>query len=375
MTLWGLKWNKSTDVYTRLEGAVGKTPGVAFDNLGPWKLKPCRLANSGQVTSYCGHPCYDLAVNDMEMVQIPQCYYYNKVDGNEYYWYFSDDPADTVDGNPVKLDPSFSRDGVIKPYQYIGRYEGYFNPTTSMLESLAGKKPTASKTIAQFRTAARLRAGGVANKWEQQDYLITALLQRLYLVEHGGFNSQALISNGVTNITDDAATNMAINTGYTAALSNSSGTGQVAVIHYQTGQTTYAMAYRWVENLFGNLYKFIDGINIKADYMPWIADHDFASDTFAHPYVDTGLTLGSADGWASDIAIGAGHDYGFLPSAVGASATTKLCDYYYRAAGNKIACFGGSWTLGGIAGAFYWALNAASSIAYRYVGARLLYVG
>jgi hypothetical protein len=310
------------------------------------------------------------------MVQIPKCYYYEKYDApsTTYSLYFSDNPADTVDGNAVKLCPLFSRDSAVREYIYIGRYEGYFNATTSMLESLPNKKPTALKTIAQFRTAARLRAGGVANKWEIQDYLTTAHLQGLYFVEYGGYNSQALLSAGVTNITDDATTNMAIDTGYTAVLSGN-GSGEVSVIHYQTGQTTKAMAYRWVENFYGNLFKFVDGINIKADYMPWIADHDFASDTFAHPYADTGLTLCNTDGYATDIAIGAGHDFGFLPSAVGGSATTKLCDYYNRLTGNKIAVAGGFWNTGAGAGAFSWALASASSNSSRSIGARLLYVG
>jgi hypothetical protein len=246
-----------------------------------------------------------------------------------------------------------------------------------MLESLSCRKPTALKTIAQFRTAARLRAGAVANKWEQQDYLTTALLQGLLFVEYGGYNSQTLLGPGVTNITDDTLTNMAINTGATASsnasIANSS--QSVPVVHYQTGQTTYQNSYRGVEGFYGNIFKFVDGINIKADYMPWIADHDFASDTFAHPYADTGLTLANADGYATDIAIGAGHDYGFLPSAVGGSASTKLCDYYYRLTGNKIALAGGIWYTGSDAGAFCWSLAHAASVSSWYFGARLLYVG
>jgi hypothetical protein len=64
-----------------------------------------------------------------------------------------------------------------------------------------------------------------------------------------------------------------------------------------------------------------------------------------------------------------------LPSEVGASATTKLCDYYYQSTGNRAAQRSGHWSNGSYAGPFYWALNYASSYRHRYVGARLLYVG
>jgi hypothetical protein len=111
--------------------------------------------------------------------------------------------------------------------------------------------------------------------------------------------------------------------------------------------------------------------------MPWVADHGFASDTFVSPYVDSKLTVPSTDGYESDIVTEntVPSDYGFLPSATAGSSSTKLCDYYYHAAGNRIAMAGGFWAHGSSAGAFYWALTYASSYSYRYIGARLLYIG
>ncbi len=247
--------------------------------------------------------------------------------------------------------------------------------TGDKLASVSGVKPISrwksSLTLPEARTLAHNRGAG----WEVIDFLTASALQLLYLIEYASFNSQATLGNGILSITDDGATNMAPYTGQTNALGNVSGSA-TGNTHYQTGQDANDVTYRGVEGLFGNIWEWTDGINIKADYKPWIADHGFASDTFAAPYVDSGLTLCATDGYATDIALDADNDYGFLASAVGGSASTKLCDYYYRAAGNKAALRGGSWyygTTGG--GAFSWTLSNAASSSHRTFGARLAFVG
>ena len=106
-----------------------------------------------------------------------------------------------------------------------------------------------------------------------------------------------------------------------------------------------------------------------------MADHDYVSDKFDGHYKPLGVTLPSENGYVADIAVSDDYDWGFLPSEVGASATTKLCDYYYQSAGNRVAQRGGRWNNGSNAGPFCWALNNTSSNRYRDLGARLLYVG
>lgn len=249
--------------------------------------------------------------------------------------------------------------------------------TGDKLASVSGVKPISgwktSLTLPEARTLAHNRGAG----WEVIDFLTASALQLLYLIEYASFNSQAQLGNGVLSLTDDGASNMGVYSGQTNTLGNASGsaTGQT---HYQTGQAANNVSYRGIEGFFGNLWEWTDGINIKADYKPWIADHGFASDTFAAPYVDSGLTLCAADGYVTDIATDSDNDYGFLASAVGGSVSTKLCDYYYRATGNKAALRGGYWSSGSVGtsgGAFFWALDDAASDSIRAVGARLAFVG
>ncbi len=254
--------------------------------------------------------------------------------------------------------------------------------------SVAGVKPLsgwqkATATKPNMRILAHNRGTG----WELNTYNHASAIELLYLVECGSFNAQAKIGAGVTGVNDAAAGttyNNALNNGFTAGVGTSStdlgnASGKcTGVAHYKTTESDadiQPVSYRGIENFWGNIYEWIDGINIKADYNPWIADHDFADDTFAHPYVDTGLTLHNASGYSTNIAFGAALDYGFLASAVGGSDATYLCDYYYQATGNRAARLGGIWTHGASAGPFYWDLHTAASDVSRTIGARICFVG
>lgn len=255
--------------------------------------------------------------------------------------------------------------------------------TGDKLCSIAGVKPAtgwanATLTLPNFRVLAHNRGAG----WELMNFNDICGVQLLYLIRYATFDSQTTVSAGATNITDDALTNMAINTGFTAgvgvgAVNLGNADGQVVVTHYQTGQTTHAFNLLGLENVYGNISTWLDGINIKADRNPWIADHDFASDTFAHPYVNTGLTLAATDGYPTALANVPALDYTFLPSAVdGTGSSSKwACDYYFQNTGNRIVRFGGPWNDGPFAGMFRFAMHGASSAVTTSIGARLARMG
>ena len=484
----GLNWNSTTNVYTRLGAAAGRTRSF-FDNISPFvNIRRCNMNDAGLVTAYYGDTAYsETGSNGQVMVEIPKFWYKTDILSTGYNWWIS-----SVEQSGFKVFPCFIRNGVEKNYQYLGAYEAsVYDVTVSAIEvntititaeptsagnltitldgdyaftvavvdadtiegvvdkivaagdktdymgviwavtkvdasnvrytantaglkstvtmptacgvtstivkttsgaggyvlndstgydftattgdklcSIAGVKPysgwkNATATIINARVLAKNRA----SIFDQQDFLITSALQYLMLVEYGSFNLQSLLSVGVTNITDDGATNMSVKTGLTTALGNSS--GEVSYTHYKTAQITKPFSYRGVENFYGNIYKFVDGINIKADRNPWIADNGFVSDQFSSPYIDSGLTLCTTDGWAININVNSSKDFMFLASIVGGSSSTGLTDYYYQATGNKIACFGGSWINGSAAGGFHWRLSYASGDVSRIVGGRL----
>jgi hypothetical protein len=379
----GRTWNQSnpsSTLSTCIDTSLSPIACPTFNNVAPW-------SGMGRVS-----------LDGQTMVIVPAFYYRvdNRTTAGFHYmdFWISDIPTATF-----ALHPAFITDSRTLPYFMIGAFEGSaydvststymtsdnssvdFNATTGdKLSSVTGVKPMSGKnnagaTLPAFRQIAKNRGTG----WGLQTFGMVSAIELMYLVEYGDFNSQSKLSAGITQITDDAATNMAMNTGFTAGVGGNSSnlgnsSGEITTLHYQTAQSTKPMSYRGVENFYGNLYNWADGLNIKGNNMPWVADHDFASDTFAHPYVDTGLTLPAANGYASNLAYAAGFDWAFLPSAAAGLSNTYLCDYYYQNPGNRAAVFGGAWNSGVFTGAFSWFLADAPALVGRRVGARAAYI-
>jgi hypothetical protein len=382
----GLEWKQGTDVYTRL-GAAERMDARALDLFYKQIMKGrVNVDDDMNVLARLGDASYiEDGSNGQVMVEIAKFWYKTEdLNSGIYRWWISLCPR-----SDFKLHPAFIRNGLVNDFVYCSAFEGcaydvsggaynttdaagvdFAATTGDKLSSRAGAKPISgwrnTLTIANARQLAKNRGA----KWEQLTFNIVSAVQLLYLVEYASFNSQSKIGDGIVSITDDSATNMAINTGATSSLGNAS--GKVTNVHYQTGQSNFAVSYRGIENFWGNLWIFIDGLSIKADSNPWIADNAFVSDAFSGSYSNTGLTLGNTDGYASNISLSKTWDYMFLPSSVsGGSSTTKLCDYYYQTTGNRIALLGSNWNDGGLAGCFSFVLYLAASISDRTIGARL----
>lgn len=377
----GLLWNQAVDGYMRLEAANGQDRSY-FDNIYPWAgMKRCILNDSGQVVAYYGDPNYiENGSIGQVMVRIPKFYYKAEKVSSTYKWYITDRPR-----SGFSVHPAFIRNGVEKDCIYISAYEGclydvsassyitndaqvadFTVGTGDKLSSIANVKPcsgvTQQLTLPNSRILAHNRGAG----WELLDFLTASAVQLLYLIEYANFNTQACIGRGVVD-KDYGSGNESVNTGATSSLGNASGmaTGTDGLV---------SVSYRGIENLWGNIWTWVDGLNIQGDRKPWVADHDFASDKFESPYTYLNGTLASTNGYAKDILFNSSIDYGFLPTVVGGSETSYLCDNYYQATGNRAALLGGSWFHGSYAGAFFWFLANASSSRARDFGARLLYI-
>jgi hypothetical protein len=317
------------------------------------------------------------------VVEVSKFYYRTDVTSKGYRFNISDVPS-----HSFKLHPAFIRNGVVKDKIYIGAYKASIFDTSAdsyllndeqvadfdadKLCSIAGAKPcsgyTQNLTLPNARKLAQNRGPG----WGLVDFISASMVQMLILVELGHFNAQAKIGRGIVNVPLGTG-NMAMPTGQTASLGNKSGaaTGNV---HPVTGQEANSISYRGLEDWWGNIWEWTDGINIR-DHVPYVADHDYVSNKFDGHYKPLGITLPSKNGIIADIAVSDDYDWGFLPSAIGASATTKLCDYYFPSSGNRVALRGGWWFDGLNAGPFRWDVSLSASGRSRYYGARLLYVG
>ena len=128
------------------------------------------------------------------------------------------------------------------------------------------------------------------------------------------------------------------------------------------------MSYRGIEDLYGNVWTFVDGINIK-DYVPYISNNpaNFDDDVFSGDYVNVGVTLPSSNGYSGRLG---NTSAGFFPVDISGSSSSRLSDYWWQNSGNRILLAGGGAVDGVHAGAFYLSDSWTSSDSNAYVGAR-----
>jgi hypothetical protein len=256
----------------------------------------------------------------------------------------------------------------------IGSAKDWTATTGDVLGSITGKAPMVYGTRAEFRVAASNRGTG----WRQLDYNLTSAIQLLYLVEYASFYSQSVIGAGITNVADWPAYsdyNPIAKTGNSNSVGNA--TGNTAGSTSCATESTKYLSYRGIENFFGHLWKWVDGININGN-IPYVCTNEanYADDTTTN-YVQiedtagSGITLHNADGYQTALEQTA---YGFLPSAAsGGGASTYITDYYYQSTGWLVAALGGGSGHGADSGFFFWLLNFPSGIRSRNFSARLAY--
>lgn len=368
---YGVQWNQSTDTVTRIGDADGLSRSD-FDTIEPWaSMRRCmvnddrsinyyidpsdptkigEVVNTGSYTT--GGTAVYTGADGQVMVEIPKFYYKtNSPSSNVYQWFISMDDLDGYDVHPAFVTGASTRD-----YIYMSAFEG--NVSSNVLRSISGVKPSTSTnvagTIVNFRSYAQARGTG----WQIQTYRGTQAIQVLYLIEYADFDTQTTIGRGYVDAASGSA-NESINTGATISLGNASGSA--------TGGTDglRAISYRGIENFWGNINKWVDGLNIEGNNKAYIANESFASDTFTSPYVLEG-TLSSTNGFVTNILFPE-----FLATAVGGASTSHLHDEYFQNTGNRVARFGANWTNGSSAGGFFWNLTSDSSNANRLSGSRL----
>lgn len=425
--IYGVEVDFVNKKFTRLAGAVGKTPGEPFNSVNAFGgRKRCNLTNEGVVVAYYGDPGYsetgkltqsvDLNPDDVEepdpdlqfsagtvvqvMVEQPRFYYkvvplkLEKIAGGVGYhmrkarYYICDTPK-----TGFKLHPAFVVDGVEKEKIYLSAFDGCLWDASSssyilnddqvasftsavgtgdMLSSIANAKPISGLTQNLTRGNSRILAHNRGAGWELEYGATVAATQILMLVEYASLNMQSAIGAGVTGKTDDGSTSMTEPTGATTNLGNASGS-----VTNVNGWNV--VTYRGEENRWGNIWKFIDGMNINAKgiHELYVADHGFADDKITDNYKKTGITLAKANGYVSAFGYNENFDWLFVPSETTGNSSLPVGDYFYQNNaynGIMISLLGGSWYYGSNAGPFCWDVDAVSSYRYRTFGARPVYI-
>lgn len=138
-------------------------------------------------------------------------------------------------------------------YVLVGKYEG--SGTKSRIYSRSGQAVITSITRQAGRIACRANGAG----YQQYDFLIDAIIKELFIIEFATTDSQAIMA-GWTNSENVAA----LETGHTDIVKTPSGSGNK---NHETECSAcntdglHACKYRGIENLWGNLHKYVDGVN------------------------------------------------------------------------------------------------------------------
>ena len=383
-TTCGTEWNESLDSYTRTT-TVGSYTQPDFDNIFPWShIRRCTLWDNGTVNYYLNATISSLkatggladltGADGQIMVEIPKFHFDHTFTGSTHDYNIS-----RFNLTGFAVHEAFIKDDVEVDYRYIAAYEGSMwdattsamvpsgNITTNMyasgdkLCSISGEYPKTNEMRSEFRAMAAERGGG----WRQQDFDLNSAVQLLYIIEYADFNSQTQIGYGRTQLSGGTWT--ADSYIGQCGKSNGDGDGTNSI----AGNTNDAyMTYRGIENFYGNVWKWVDGININNN-IPYVSnnDSDWADDVNTS-YINLSITLPNANGYQVTLA---DTDRGFLPASVGGTSSTYVCDYYYQSAGWCVVRVGGSAHDTGSAGAFSVVADYAASSSHVAIGGRLAY--
>ncbi|MCD6163575.1 MAG: hypothetical protein J7K40_14335 [candidate division Zixibacteria bacterium] len=370
----GVEWNQNTDTWRRID-EYGNTVDFFdyvnnkwfFDNHPIWgNIRRCTLADDGTVNNYGSTPRGDGLTLDgtdgQVMVEIPKFYIKASNPATNVYQRWISPVAKTG----FEVHPFFlQRGGTERDRAYFGAYEAYYDSGSGKLESKTGVAPTVSTTIGNFRMYAENR-GSV--RWGITSIWALSAIQSLFYIESGGIDSQSFV--GMGNVDTSSAQNTGANSIDTYI--NENGTGKAKGINGLVG-----IAYRGIENLWGNIWTFVDGYNALADNSAYRLINRDGSGTFQNTLAatceDSVAAPITTDGYVSNIEYEDLLKYLMIPSAVTGSS---ISDYFYAhdAGELNILLSGDTWAGGGKAGvAGLHSLDVAAFVS-AYVGARLEFV-
>ena len=337
----------TVDITTEPVPAVGTGSGSSpFDNYMPWMgMEEYTLNNeTGRVSAKKGDPGFTRTnINLPVMVKIPEFYYKIERVGSIFRYYVADGPVDGLSLHPGSGD------------NYLGRYETGEASSGTMgliLASYSGTTPSVSKTRSTFRDYARNMASG----FQLRDIAAWCAYDLLYLVEYADWDGQKKIAQGLVN-------NPSVNK-----------TGLTDAMVYHTGRANSsdnsAVQYRWIENPWGNVSEFIDGINVYGQSVYICTDPEIYTDDTDTNYPYSNIKLPTS-GWIKGLGFSSVFPWAFIPNANGGSSISYIPDYTYSGPEWKVLNAGGHITSKQEAGLFFFHAGVTSSGTSNKVGARL----
>lgn len=376
------------------------------------RMRGCLLDDNGKVVKYINPKDWTGEVRDgsrgQVMVEIPMHYRRCETDGTKRRVKMSEYPL-----------PGYHQ----VPRMYVSAYEASLQRSTNKLCSVVNTypdyrggtnradfdgthkstlgKPINSLSLNNARTYARNRNGAEDTRWNCYAYDVHVTLTWLFVVEYATRNAQLPFTSELTaegfhqggidgtfslsfaDFSNFFSYQPIIPCGHTDSLGN--GTG-IVPLHVETDDGALSFVwnvprYRGVEVPFGHLQPVLDGILLARPdtSSAWTAyacsdPADFNSSS-VEKYRMIG-TLPTTYGFVSDIHFGELGDI-TTASSVGASSSSKFCDYYNPYSGSSTInayYVGGKIVENTQCGFFLSGVSVSANTAQAYNGTRLCFL-
>lgn len=415
----GIQVDYKNKTFKRLAGAANLTKGSDFDKFTMFGgRKRCNVADDGSIVAWYGDADYkeDGSMGQV-MVYQPKFYYlvcpveYDPIDtGIGYHlrkanYYVSEKPRAgfrlhpafyDASGNEIDYFLTSAYEGSIydaSASAYLLNDEQVMNTGEDKFSSIAGARPASGSSQNLTRPNIEAMAQNRGTNWHGDLIKQVSAEQMLMIIEIGMMNLQTAIAQGVISLPwttgSDTTSSYAAATGSTASLGNGTGRaektttyeGGVAKEYTVDGKTS--VCWRGKENFWGNIWKFVYGINIWGNGkmgggQPYIcSDFSFAESKNSGNYEPAGFTVTNTNGYISAMGYSTACDWLFIASECLGNSSLPVGDYTYiteNLNGYRIALLGGGWVDWGAAGGFCWDLGSGVGYRSRYVGGRLVYI-
>ena len=326
----------SPSALTRTDDAVGLNVTVGtseitsdFDNCYPW-------SNIEEVTDDFGNV----------FVKIPK--FYSKITKNADGTYKHQLSGTKHEG----FDTLFKVGAKEIDYVMVGKYEG--SGSSSKVYSKSGQQPLVSITMDDYRSGCAANGAG----YQQYDFLIDLIIKELWLVEMATTNCQSIMygfsKRNVTAMTG-ATDTVATPTG--SPISNTDG--------------EHACKYRGIENPWGYIFKWCDGISFSGSSVYVCTEPTAYSAGKTSGLYEYYGTRASSDGFVKTVApLKEGSLIQYV-TAVDADKSSYYCDKSWKD-GAVLGC-GGFWNSNELGGLWCWGGYFSASRTDNSVGGRLCY--
>lgn len=411
----GLEISYADREFKRIYDAANLAQGQDFDKYPMYGgRKRCIVDNDGRIVAWYGDSNY---VEDGSLGQVmyyqPKFYYNRAIIESENSSLGKIIRKENIAISPepqpgFKLHPLF-KDANGNEIEYIlaPAYESTYydvsantlvtndaadiNANEDYLVSAAGVKPISGVNKTFSVDTAEKMAKNIGEGWHITNMAFESANQMLQMVEYGQLNGQNAIEAGLVNIATTGAYNCASITGSTSSLGNTTGAASSTINEINGKYTEYSVAgkraisYRGYENPWGNIYRFIGGINLYNDGslnggVASIAnDYNYTPGINGNNYNSVGFQITDASDWISAMGYNTTtFDWVYLPiEAKNASSLIPIGDFVWTTknfTGMHTIIIGGTWRQNDSCGLFYYGCDQNTTLSSVSVSARIMHV-